>query len=202
MRFPDIRLPQGDHLFIEGPSGAGKSSLLTLMAGLALPRGGQLELLGQALNTMSGGRRDRFRADNLGVIFQQFNLVPYLSTLDNVMLPCRLSAARNSRSGSALQTARELLGRLGLEPSLWPRKVTALSVGQQQRVAAARALIGNPGLILADEPTSALDTGNRSRFMELLLSLADENGSSVVFVSHDPSLASLFNQQLRLEATP
>jgi putative ABC transport system ATP-binding protein len=106
------------------------------------------------------------------------------------------------RCTSARQSAGDLLTRLGLDETLWSRQVTALSVGQQQRVAAARALIGAPGVILADEPTSALDTANRDRFMELLLALAEENGSSVVFVSHDPSLASRFGNHLKLEATP
>jgi putative ABC transport system ATP-binding protein len=202
MQFPDIFLPQGEHLFIEGPSGAGKSSLLSLIAGLALPARGEIHLLGQSTNEMSGGQRDRFRADHLGVIFQQFNLVPYLSVLDNVTLPCRLSRPRKRRCSSPGDAAGELLTRLDLPASLWSRKVTALSVGQQQRVAAARALIGTPGVILADEPTSALDSANRDRFMELLLALAGEHETSVVFVSHDPSLASRFDNHLRLEATP
>lgn len=202
IQFPDIFLPQGEHLFIEGPSGAGKSSLLSLMAGLALPTGGDIRLMGHSPENMGGWQRDRFRADRLGIIFQQFNLVPYLSALDNVTLPCRLSRARKGRCGSPREAAGDLLTRLDLPESLWSRRVTALSVGQQQRVAAARALIGAPGVILADEPTSALDTANRDRFMELLLLLAGEHDTSVVFVSHDPSLTSRFDNHLRLEATP
>lgn len=198
LAFPDIRLYSGDHLFIRGPSGSGKSTLLSLLSGLNRPMTGQLEVHGQALNTLSGGARDRLRADRTGVIFQQFNLVPYLSALANVTLPCRLSATRHHKAGDPEQTARTLLQALDLPTDCQERKPSALSTGQQQRVAAARALIGAPALILADEPTSALDTENRDRFVRLLLDQAAANGTSVVFVSHDPTLAAHFTQHLEL----
>jgi putative ABC transport system ATP-binding protein len=138
----------------------------------------------------------------MGVIFQQFNLVPYLNPLDNVLLPCRLSPKRRSRAQpSPEEQAKSLLNALGIADEHWRRPVTRLSVGQQQRVAAARALIGTPELILADEPTSALDTDNRDRFIELLLQLAAKQQSSVVFVSHDQSLAGRFDHRIALEAT-
>lgn len=198
--YPDMTLSSGEHLFLRGPSGSGKSTLLSLLGGLIVPATGELTLLGTELASLTNGQRDRFRADHMGVIFQQFNLVPYLTTLDNVMLPCRLSRKRRSR---ALPTPREeaesLLTALGIPQNHWHRRVTGLSVGQQQRVAAARALTGAPELILADEPTSALDSDNRDRFIELLLGLAAEKRSSVVFVSHDQSLAERFDHQLALE---
>ena len=202
LRYPDITLNAGEHLFIRGPSGSGKSTLLSLMGGLIVPESGTLSLLGTELSRLTSGQRDRFRADHMGVIFQQFNLVPYLTTLENVMLPCRLSGKRrNGARPSPEREAESLLTALGIPPGHWQRKITGLSVGQQQRVAAARALTGGPELILADEPTSALDTDNRDRFIELLLGLAAEKQSSVVFVSHDQSLAGLFDRQLSLEVS-
>lgn len=202
IRYPDLTLDSGANLFLRGPSGSGKSTLLSLLGGLIVPDSGSLELLETDLANLSSGQRDRFRADHMGVIFQQFNLVPYLTTLENVTLPCRLSQKRRARSlPSPEQEAESLLSDLGIPENHWYRRVTGLSVGQQQRVAAARALIGAPELILADEPTSALDSDNRDRFIELLLGLATEKHSAVVFVSHDQSLAQRFDNQLALEVT-
>lgn len=203
LTYPDITLPAGEHLFLQGPSGSGKSTLMSLIGGLILPTGGSVRVLETDLAKLTGGQRDRFRADHMGVIFQQFNLVPYLTPLDNVLLPCRLSQKRHSRAQpTPTEEATFLLTALGIPRDHWRRPVTRLSVGQQQRVAAARALIGTPELILADEPTSALDTDNRDRFIELLLQLAAKQQSSVVFVSHDQSLAGRFDHQIALEATP
>jgi len=200
--YPDIALPTGEHLFLRGPSGSGKSTLMSLIGGLIVPSAGLVQVLGTDLAGLTGGQRDRFRADHMGVIFQQFNLVPYLNPLDNVLLPCRLSPKRRSRAlPTPAEEATFLLGALGIPGDHWRRPVTRLSVGQQQRVAAARSLIGTPELILADEPTSALDTDNRDRFIELLLQLAAKQRSSVVFVSHDQSLAERFDHQVVLEAT-
>ena len=152
---------------------------------------------------MPASARDRFRADHLGVIFQQFNLVPYLDALGNTLLPCRLSSRRRqATSPSPEAEAESLLAALGLAAADWHRPVTQLSVGQQQRVAAARALIGAPALILADEPTSALDTVNRDRFLNLLLTQADLRGTSVVLVSHDPALSGPFDRAVSLEVAP
>ena len=200
LRYPDLALTAGEHLFLKGPSGSGKSTLLAMLCGLALPSSGQLRVMGTDFCQLSSARRDRFRADHLGVIFQQFNLVPYLDTTANVTLPCRLSARRRSHaSPSPREQAQALLQALGIEAEDWHRPVAELSVGQQQRVAAARALIGAPAVILADEPTSALDTRNRNRFMALLLAQASIRGTSVVLVSHDPDLAHRFDRVVNLE---
>lgn len=197
--FPDIQLGKGEHLFLHGPSGTGKSTLLGLLAGMLTPESGSIHLLGQPVTAMRAGARDRFRADHMGVIFQQFNLVPYLSAQANVTLPCRLSALRHARTSPAPDAAaNELLTQLTIPEDHWHKGVTELSIGQQQRVAAARALIGAPEIILADEPTSALDADNRDRFLDLLLSLAEERRCSVIFVSHDRALASHFHHQLAL----
>lgn len=201
IRFPDLTLAQGQHLFLHGPSGSGKSTLLSLLSGMLRPDRGQVRILGTDIHRLGAGARDQFRADHLGVIFQQFNLVPYLTALANVTLPCGLSIERRRRSQPGPEAeAGQLLAALAIAEDHWHRKVTQLSIGQQQRIAAARALIGAPGLILADEPTSALDVANRDRFLELLLGLAQRHNTSVVFVSHDQGLARNFDHRLELPA--
>jgi putative ABC transport system ATP-binding protein len=197
-----LHVAAGGTLFLHGPSGSGKSTLLALMAGVLLPRAGTLRLLGTDWAALGGARRDAFRADHVGYIFQQFNLLPYLSVLDNVLLPCRFSRRRHDRAaaqaGSAAAAARALLREVGLGKPLLRRPAAQLSVGQQQRVAAARALIGSPELVIADEPTSALDAGLRDAFMALLQRECSAAGSTLVFVSHDERLAAAFDARLSL----
>lgn len=192
----------GERVFLRGPSGSGKSTLLGLIAGVLQPQSGSIRVLGHDMAALSAARRDRLRADQIGVIFQMFNLVPYLSVTGNVLLPLRFSPARRQRAGSDPQSeARRLLTRLGLEDeSLLGRRVSDLSVGQQQRVAAARALIGSPSLIIADEPTSALDADARDRFINLLSEEVERSGATLLFVSHDASLAGLFSRAADLAA--
>lgn len=199
-----LSIAAGRTVFLHGPSGGGKSTLLGLLAGVLLPRTGSVSLLGTRWSDLSGARRDAFRADHLGYIFQQFNLLPYLSVLDNVLLPCRFSALRRERAtqdgGSPGAAARDLLQRVGLADGLWKRPAAQLSVGQQQRVAAARALIGRPEVVIADEPTSALDAALRDSFMDLLLDACRASGGTLVFVSHDERLAARFDERLSLSA--
>ena len=193
----------GERVFIEGPSGSGKSTLLSLIGGVTSPREGAVLILGTDISRMPARRRDRFRADHVGFVFQMFNLVPYLSMIDNVTLPCRFSRRRRERAASRTGTpeaeAHRMLARLGLDrDDLLARAVTDLSIGQQQRVAAARALIGAPELIVADEPTSALDEGTRGRFLDLLSAQCDEAGASLLFASHDTRLGSAFDRRVSL----
>ena len=199
-----LALAAGSTTFLYGPSGCGKSTLLGLLAGVLLPQAGHVSLLGTEWHTLSSARRDAFRADHVGYIFQQFNLLPYLSVIDNVLLPCRFSKRRNGRAarslGSARAQAESLLQRVGLPAALWSRPAAAISVGQQQRVAAARALIGAPEVVIADEPTSSLDAALRDAFMDLLLGACRDAGSTLVFVSHDERLAGRFDQQVSLVA--
>ncbi|MEM1174502.1 MAG: ABC transporter ATP-binding protein [Pseudomonadota bacterium] len=191
-------------VFLYGPSGCGKSTLLSMIGGVLVPQTGSVSVLGNDLSAMKGSGRDRIRADHLGIIFQQFNLVPYLSVIDNVCLPCRYSPRRLARAksddGSAEASAARLLGALGIDDRLRARRSTELSVGQQQRVAAARALIGRPELIIADEPTSSLDADRRRDFVSLLLSECERANSTVIFVSHDRSLAEHFDVAIDLQA--
>lgn len=197
----ELRLARGRTLFLHGESGCGKSTLLALLAGVLVAQHGSVSLLGRDWGALPAAARDARRADHVGVIFQQFNLLPYLSVLDNVLLPCRFSRTRAARCpGGPAAAARELLERVSLPPALWARRADALSVGQQQRVAAARALIGAPELVLADEPTSALDAARRDEFMALLLAACLHAGSTLVFVSHDERLAARFDERLALPA--
>ncbi|MDN4589214.1 methionine ABC transporter ATP-binding protein [Xenophilus aerolatus] len=186
----------GEAVFLHGPSGCGKSTLLSLLAGVLVADSGRVCLLGHDWAAMGGSARDRCRVAHVGYIFQQFNLLPYLSVMDNVLLPCRFSARRRVQ-GSRAQ-AEELLARMGLPAELWQRTALQLSVGQQQRVAAARALIGRPELVIADEPTSALDEDRREAFLDVLLAACEANGSALVFVSHDRRIADRFARHVLL----
>jgi putative ABC transport system ATP-binding protein len=204
LEIQQLQLQAGEHLFIQGPSGSGKSTLLNLIAGVLGGFEGEISLAGQSLASLSERQRDRLRADHIGVLFQQFNLLPYLSLIDNVSLPCTLSAPRREaairRSDSVQAEAHRLLERLQLPAELFQRRTVAeLSIGQQQRVAAARALIGAPELIIADEPTSALDGVSRDRFMQLLLEELDQSNTTLLLVSHDPALSEYFSRHLTLE---
>ncbi|WOF74103.1 ATP-binding cassette domain-containing protein [Parvibaculaceae bacterium PLY_AMNH_Bact1] len=197
----DLSFNRGERVFLHGPSGSGKSTLLGLLGGVLLPGTGRLSVLGEDLAGLSGRARDRFRADHLGIIFQMFNLLPYLSVADNVALSCRFSKVRSRRAeeagGVGAETDR-LLKNLGLPLEAMGRPVTDLSVGQQQRVAVARALIGRPELIIADEPTSALDADHRNVFIDLLSAECAVSGATLVFVSHDLSLAKNFDRIVAL----
>ncbi|MDR2077139.1 MAG: ABC transporter ATP-binding protein [Desulfovibrio sp.] len=203
IRISSFSLAPGEQVFLSGPSGSGKSTLLALIGGILRPRSGSVTVNGVCLHSLGGWARDAFRGDEIGFIFQQFNLIPYLSILENVLIPCHFSRKRRLRAkeaaGSPLRAAHRLLERLDLAPDLWNRQVTRLSVGQQQRVAAARALMGGPSLLIADEPTSSLDADRREGFLRLLLRECREAGAGLLFVSHDRSLAEAF--PVRLEFT-
>lgn len=199
---PAFEIQPGESVFLRGPSGSGKSTLLGLIGGVLKPRNGEIRIMGRPLTAASSGKRDQIRADHLGIIFQQFNLLPYLSVLGNVTLPCRFSRSRQIASRERYErpeaAAKHLLEALGLASVFQDKPVGELSVGQQQRVAVARALIGQPDLIIADEPTSALDTDNRDRFIELLNTERQAAGSSLLFVSHDATLANHFDRVVDL----
>ncbi len=200
LSIPRFTVAQGERVFLMGASGSGKSTLLGLIGGV-LPRyTGSVRVLGETLENLTGARRDAFRAAHIGYIFQMFNLLPFLSTIDNVLLTTRFSRERAERAGSDPQgEARRLLSALGLrDPALLRRPITALSIGQQQRVAAARALMGRPGLVIADEPTSALDADSRLDFLELLRSECSAAGSTLLFVSHDTALAGAFDRTVAM----
>jgi putative ABC transport system ATP-binding protein len=196
---PALEIARGERIFLYGPSGSGKTTLLGLLAGVLAGASGRIEVLGTDLARLGGAARDAFRAQHLGYIFQMFNLIPYLSVRDNILLPTRLDAARAARLGGQAPDAavRELAEGLDIV-ALLDQPVTELSVGQQQRVAAARALIGHPELVVADEPTSALDADRREAFLRLLFASCERAGATLVFVSHDQALAPLFSRRVSL----
>lgn len=201
-----LAISSGERIFVHGPSRCGKTTLLGLMSGILTGPRGSIELLGRDLQGMTPAQRDRFRGEHIGYLFQMFNLLPYLSVMENIILPLRLNRGRLGKiSGSrestpknlAINLAKSLAETLGID-HLLDRNATELSVGQQQRVAAARALIGNPEILICDEPTSALDAVHRDRFLELLLGVSVTGKTTVIFVSHDQSLAHRFDRTVDL----
>lgn len=189
---PVWRVAEASATFLRGPSGAGKSTLLNIICGLSVPQAGQVVVCGEDVYALKGGRRDRFRAQKLGVVYQRFNLLNYLTVKDNLRLAMWCAEYRRAKD------PRELLEQLGLSAVLMSRKVATLSVGQQQRVAIARALINRPSLLIADEPTSALDPNAASAFVSLLLEQAAIDGTTVIFASHDTSLMHQFDSVISL----
>lgn len=203
LNIPSLHINKGERVFLQGASGSGKTTLLSILGGVILPLVGKVGVLSTIINELSASQRDSFRADHIGFIFQMFNLIPYLSLVDNVTLPCRFSKVRQgkvlSRGSSLKNEAERLLDHLKLDAKKFKgRSVTELSVGQQQRVAVARALIGSPELIIADEPTSALDADARFAFIDLLFQEVELTGSTLVFVSHDPALKDHFDKSIVL----
>jgi putative ABC transport system ATP-binding protein len=195
-------LPARERVLLIGPSGSGKSTFLSLMCGILAPQSGRIEILGCELTGLGAAARDAFRAEHFGIIFQMFNLLPYGSVIDNVLLPLSFAPGRRRRAtakASAPEEAERLLARLGLDGSrLRGQSAASLSVGQQQRVAAARALIGAPEIVVADEPTSALDRDRQDAFLDLLFAETAAAGAALIMVSHDQSLAPRFDRVLRL----
>ncbi|OED45957.1 methionine ABC transporter ATP-binding protein [Endozoicomonas sp. (ex Bugula neritina AB1)] len=203
LNIPELNVFSGERVFIRGPSGSGKTTLLGLLGGVLTPDSGQITVMKQDLSQRSPTERDQFRAHHIGFIFQMFNLIPYLSVLDNITLPLSFSKQRlqnvMEKNNSIKDEVCRLLKSLKLTDSnILSRPVTELSIGQQQRVAAARALIGGPELIIADEPTSALDSETREAFIQLLFAECKAANSTLVFVSHDATLEPLFDRTLPL----
>ena len=192
---PSWEIARSERVFLQGESGSGKSTLLSLLSGMFVPSSGQVSVLGTAVSSLSTKERDRFRAGNIGFVFQQFNLIPYLSVLDNILLAARFA---ETTGVSARARAEELLIKVNLGVELHDRPAGQLSIGQQQRVAIVRALINSPELLLVDEPTSALDHRNRDSFLELLTEILSESGCAMVFVSHDPEIGKYFDSKLTM----
>ena len=193
----DWTVCRGERVFVHGPSGAGKSTLLALIAGVLVAPG--VSVLGTEPAALGAAARDRFRVDHLGIVFQQFNLIGYLTVLENILLPCRFSRRRRhaaaSAHGDVASAAAHLMRTLDLDADLAARAAQRLSIGQQQRVALARALIGSPELLLADEPTSALDAERRDAFVDDALERCAQAGTTLVFVSHDERIAARFDRR-------
>ena len=191
-------MQEGETVLLLGESGSGKSTLLSLICGTILTEGGDVKVSDTDLATLPGGKRDRFRVETIGVIFQQFNLLPFGSVIDNVMLPLRFAPERRARCADARQQAKDLCRALGLPDGVEAAKAASLSVGQQQRVAVARALIGGPPILIADEPTSSLDETSRANFLNLMFAQVRAQRSTLLMVSHDPRLAVRFDRTIHM----
>jgi putative ABC transport system ATP-binding protein len=194
-----LRVARGERLMLRGPSGSGKSTLLSLLAGILAAQSGSVRVLGRELAALTAAARDRFRADHIGVIFQMFNLIPYLSVQENVCLPCAFSNRRRERcersGASVVEAAARLLEHLDIGgDEMLQRHAAGLSIGEQQRVAAARALMGAPEIVLADEPTSSLDSDRRAAFLDLLFRECARERTTLIFVTHDEMLAPRFDR--------
>ncbi|WP_339900009.1 ATP-binding cassette domain-containing protein [uncultured Gilvimarinus sp.] len=195
-RLPQWQLAHGEKVFLAAPSGAGKSTLLSTLAGLLPVSSGELNVLGEPLQQRPIAQNAFWRARHLGIIFQELNLLDYLSCLDNILLAAHF--ARNRQTGLP-EKAAQLMSQLNLPTGLLHQPARLLSVGQRQRVAIARALINDPPLILADEPTSALDDNNSRDFITLLFEQVRERQCTLVFASHDRHLGAQFDQTLHLD---
>ncbi|MFV0431015.1 MAG: ATP-binding cassette domain-containing protein [Alphaproteobacteria bacterium] len=198
-RLPALTIEEGQHSLILGPSGCGKSTLLNLISGAISPNAGIIEILGHQLNRLSSYKKDAFRAEHMGIIFQQFNLLPFADVYTNISLGVQFSKERKGNVRHIKDEICHILEQLNLEPSnILAKKANQLSVGQQQRIAAARALLGKPKIILADEPTSALDDDAASRFIRLVFDCASQQNSTLIMVSHNQSFKSYFNHIIEL----
>lgn len=199
LRIPAFQVADGETVLLLGESGSGKSTLLSLICGTILPDEGRVTVVGTDLSTLSPARRDRFRGEKIGVIFQQFNLLPFGTVSDNILLPLRFAPERRARTRDPNSAVADLCQALRLPASLLPKRAATLSVGQQQRVAVARALIGQPPIVIADEPTSSLDVSSQAAFLDLLFGQIAQHRSSLLMVSHDPRFSDKFDRVVRME---
>ena len=191
---PNLEIKKGEKVLLLGESGSGKTTLLSLMCGFLNPLSGNISINGNTINQLSSKTRDEYRADNIGIIFQQFNLLPYANVVDNVLLPLYFSKVRSNNVSNKKEKVIELFKQLRLPDDIAQFRASSLSMGQQQRVAVARALIGNPSLIIADEPTSSLDADAQKIFLNLMFEQISENNSTLLMVSHDKSLSNQFDR--------
>jgi putative ABC transport system ATP-binding protein len=195
---PGLTLAKAETVLLLGESGSGKSTLLSLICGTIIAQSGQVSVAGDDIASLSAGRRDSYRAEQIGLIFQQFNLLPFASVLDNILLPLLFAPRRRSRVKDVNAEAIRLCHDLGLPDEVISARAGALSVGQQQRVAAARALIGTPPLIIADEPTSSLDASTQATFLELLFAQSRAHDTTLLMVSHDARLSDQFDRVIHM----
>ncbi|KGM06080.1 Methionine ABC transporter ATP-binding protein [Methylophaga thiooxydans] len=195
LNIPHWQVATGESVFLSAPSGTGKSTLVNLLAGIITPQHGTIRVMDSVINHLSSRQRDAFRARHIGMVFQQFNLIPYLSVMDNIRLASRFSDMSRAEADERSHTLLQMLGLTTLDAT---RQADQLSVGQQQRVAIVRALVNEPALLLVDEPTSALDTAHRDQFIDLLMQQLDSSRTSLVFVSHDSSLKHHFSRHVHI----
>lgn len=190
----NISIAKGEKVFIYGPSGSGKTTLLSILCGTLTPDTGKVSLVETNINSLKQSNKDHFRGNHIGHIFQQFNLINYLSVKENILLPTVINNKRKQYEAQN-QEFEKICQGLGIK-ELLDKKVSELSVGQQQRVAVARAFIGGPEIIIADEPTSALDEDNKNKFIDELIKQSGDK--TIIFVSHDKTLQKHFDRSINL----
>ena len=191
---PKLEVCRGKKVLFLGESGSGKTTLLSLICGFLEPLSGSISINDKIISDLTSTNKDAYRSDNIGIIFQQFNLLPYANVIDNIILPLYFSKQRSKKVENKINSAMNLCDQLRLPKSILNQKASNLSVGQQQRVAVARALIGSPSIIVADEPTSSLDTEAQELFLDLMFDQISKNSSTLLMVSHDKSLTNYFDQ--------
>ena len=191
---PKLEVGRGKKVIFLGESGSGKTTLLSLICGFLEPLSGSISINDKIISDLTSTNKDAYRSDNIGIIFQQFNLLPYANVIDNIILPLYFSKQRSKKVENKINAAMNLCDQLRLPESILNQKASNLSVGQQQRVAVARALIGSPSIIVADEPTSSLDTEAQELFLDLMFDQISKNSSTLLMVSHDKSLTNYFDQ--------
>ena len=202
LKLAELAIEKNSRVFIEGPSGSGKTTLLSLLTGLVHPQQGDIEVCGTNITSLNLVQMDQFRADHFGIIFQLFNLLDYLTVIENITLACEFSKSKKEKalksSINLKEEAKKLCLELDIPIQLFDKTIKNLSIGQRQRVAIARALMGKPDIIIADEPTSALDDQRKEQFMRLLIQECEKYHSTLVFVSHDMSLKQYFKKIVTL----
>ncbi|MEZ5465403.1 MAG: ABC transporter ATP-binding protein [Lysobacteraceae bacterium] len=191
----DLDIPEGDFVALMGPSGSGKTTLLNLIGGLDSPSAGEIDVKGQRIDRMSGGQLAQWRADNVGFVFQFYNLMPTLSAQKNVELPLLLTKLGSAERRRRAEIALKLVGLA----DRGKHRPAELSGGQQQRVSIARAIVSDPTLLICDEPTGDLDRQSAEEILELLQTLNRDHGKTLIMVTHDPKAADYAQRTLHLD---
>ncbi len=200
LKVKEFSIEEYKKVIMFGESGTGKSTLLNLVSGILEPSSGNIKIRNTVINNISQKDKDSFRANNIGVIFQQFNIIDYVSPLINILLPCIFTKFKKHNKEFFYKRAFELTSQLGLKKDiLFQNNSKELSVGQKQRIAIIRAIINKPSLILADEPTSALDNRNKNIFLESLTNICNKEKISIFMVSHDNSLRNYFDTSINIK---